>query len=63
MIGEMFRDAAVLVAVFVPLEVFGAFHYALGPLLSILIVQSTVITCVVLGWIGIAVERRRVTRT
>lgn len=59
MIGEMMRDVAVLFIVFVPLEVFGAFHFALGWLINILIVQSTIIVSAVLATIGVIIERRR----
>jgi hypothetical protein len=59
MMGEMFREAAVLVLVFVPLEVLGGYHFTLGWTITSLIVETTAITCVVLATIGMWIERRR----
>jgi hypothetical protein len=55
MIGEMLRDVAVLMLVFVPLDVFIAWHFTL----SILIIETTLLGCGILAAIGIWVERRR----
>lgn len=59
MIGEMVRDIAVLVAVFVPLEVFVSYHFTLGRLVSSLFIGSTTISCIVLAVVGVVIERRR----
>ncbi len=59
MIGEMVRDVAVLIVVFVPLEVLLAYHFTLGWIATIVVVESTLISCLVLAAVGIWIERRR----
>jgi hypothetical protein len=59
MIGEMLRDVAVLMLVFVPLDVFIAWHFTLSWTASILIIETTLLGCGILAAIGIWVERRR----
>lgn len=59
MIGEMLREAAVLVTVFVPLDLMIAFYTSLGWKEILLLLQTTLIGGAVLGIPGIAIERRR----
>jgi len=59
MMGEMLRDAAVLVAVFVPLDVVLALKVALVWETTMLLIESTLIVCAVLAIVGMVIERRR----
>ncbi len=59
MIGEMLREASVLVTVFVPLDVVIAFYASLGWKEILLLVQSTLIIGTVLGLAGLLIERKR----
>jgi hypothetical protein len=59
MIGEMVREVAVLGVVFVPLEVLGAYHFTLPLIVSILIVESTLLSSGILAAVGIWIERKR----
>ena len=59
MIGEMFREAAVLVTVFVPLDVVVAFYLTLHWRDMVIIVESTLIATAALGTTGIMIERWR----
>jgi hypothetical protein len=59
MVGEMSREAAVLITVFVPLDVVLALYSSFGWKEIMLLVESTVIAGVALGALGIAIERRR----
>lgn len=62
MIGEMLREASVLVLVFVPLDVVIAFYASLGWREILLLLQSTLIVGTVLGLSGLVIERRRARR-
>jgi hypothetical protein len=62
MIGEMLREAAVLVTVFVPLDVVIALYASLGWKEILLLLQTTLIVGAVLGIWGVAIERRRAAR-
>lgn len=59
MIGELFRETAVLLLVFVPLEVAVSLHFTLDWLQATLLVGSTMFSCAVLETVGIIVERMR----
>lgn len=59
MIGEMLREASVLVTVFVPLDVVIAFYASLGWKEILLLVHSTLIIGTVLGLGGLLIERKR----
>lgn len=59
MIGEMLREAAVLVAVFVPLDAVFAVKLALDWKDTLLIIYSTLFGCGILGLLGVVIERRR----
>ena len=59
MIGEMLREAAVLVAVFVPLDVVLAFHFTMGWKDVMLVVESTVFASALFGVSGVVIERKR----
>jgi hypothetical protein len=59
MIGEMLREAAVLITVFLPLDVVIAFYASLGWKEIMLLLQTSLIVGTVLAILGIAIERRR----
>jgi hypothetical protein len=59
MIGEMFREAAVLVTVFVPLDVVVAFYLTINWKDIVILVESTLIATAALGTTGILIERWR----
>jgi hypothetical protein len=59
MTGEMFREAAVLVTVFVPLDVLLAFYSSFGWKEIVLLVESALMVGAALGILGIAMERKR----
>lgn len=59
MTGEMLREAAVLVVVFVPLDVVVAFYTSLGWKDIMLLVESVLIVGAGFGISGVVMERRR----
>jgi hypothetical protein len=59
MIGEMFREAAVLVTVFVPLDVVVAFYSSFGWKEIMLLIESAMMVGAAFGVLGVAVERTR----
>jgi hypothetical protein len=59
MTGEMFREAAVLVTVFVPLDVVLAFYARFEWKEILLLLESPMIGGVALGIAGIVMERGR----
>jgi hypothetical protein len=59
MIGEMFRESAVLVTVFVPLDVVVAFYLTINWRDIVILVESTLIATATLGTVGILIERWR----
>ena len=59
MIGEMFREGAVLVTVFVPLDVVLAFYSSFGWKEIMLLVESALMVGAAFGILGVAVERTR----
>jgi hypothetical protein len=59
MIGEMFREAAVLVTVFVPLDVVVAFYLTINWKDIVILVESTLIATAALGTTRILIERWR----
>jgi hypothetical protein len=59
MIGEMFREAAVLVTVFVLLDVVVAFYLTINWKDIVILVESTLIATAALGTTGILIERWR----
>ena len=59
MIGEMFREAAVLVTVFVPLDVVVAFYSSFGWKEIMLLIESAMMAGAAFGILGIAIERTR----
>lgn len=58
-IGEMCREAAVLVTVFVPLDVVLAFYSSFGWKEIMLLVESALMVGAAFGILGVAVERTR----
>ena len=59
MIGEMFREAAVLVTVFVPLDVVVAFYLTFDWKDVLILAESTLIVSALLGLSGVMIERKR----
>jgi hypothetical protein len=59
MIGEMFREAAVLVTVFVPLDVVVAFCSSFVWKEIMLLIESAMMVGAAFGILGVAVERTR----
>lgn len=59
MIGEMLREAAVLVAVFVPLDVVLAFNFTMGWKDVLLLIESTVLASALFAVSGVVIERKR----
>jgi hypothetical protein len=59
MIGELFRELAVLALVFVPLEVPLAYRFTLGWPKTTILIGSTLIGCAVAETVGIIIERKR----
>ena len=59
MIGEMPREAAVLVAVFVPLDVILAVKFSLDWKDTIPITESAIFARGILGLLGVVIERKR----
>jgi hypothetical protein len=59
MIGEMLREAAVLVIVFVPLDVLLFFYASFGWKEIVLVIDSTAMVGAIFGALGIWMERTR----